>query len=56
MGVLEAPTAKGNANRDIAGSRCPECGNAPLIDILKSDDSFRALSSGSWAAQLDPNQ
>jgi len=31
MGVLESPTAKGNANREIAGSRCPECGNATLI-------------------------
>jgi ribonucleoside-diphosphate reductase alpha chain len=31
MGVLESPTAKGIANREIAGARCPECGNATLI-------------------------
>ena len=31
MGVLESPTAKGEVNREIAGSRCPECGNATLI-------------------------
>ena len=32
MGVLESPAAKGgDANRELAGSRCPECGNATLI-------------------------
>jgi ribonucleoside-diphosphate reductase alpha chain len=33
MGVLESPTANSNpsASREIAGSRCPECGNATLI-------------------------
>ena len=32
MGVLESPAAKGSdANRELAGARCPECGNATLI-------------------------
>jgi ribonucleoside-diphosphate reductase alpha chain len=30
MGVLESPT-KSTENRELAGSRCPECGNATLI-------------------------
>ena len=31
MGVLESPSGNKSANREIAGSRCPECGNATLI-------------------------
>ena len=31
MGVLESPTSSKSAPREIAGSRCPECGNATLI-------------------------
>ena len=31
MGVLESPTSKSAASPELAGSRCPECGNATLI-------------------------
>ena len=31
MGVLESPSGNPAAPREIAGSRCPECGNATLI-------------------------
>jgi ribonucleoside-diphosphate reductase alpha chain len=31
MGVLESPTNKAAASLELAGSRCPECGNATMI-------------------------
>jgi ribonucleoside-diphosphate reductase alpha chain len=31
MGILEAPRASGSASAPLAGKRCPECGNATLI-------------------------
>ena len=31
MGILEAPRASGNPSAPLAGKRCPECGNATLI-------------------------
>jgi ribonucleoside-diphosphate reductase alpha chain len=31
MGILEAPRASASASAPLAGKRCPECGNATLI-------------------------
>jgi len=32
MGILQAPPASPTDARPMAGRRCPECGNATVID------------------------